>query len=249
MRAFDDDGTNRDGVLNRYSSRLRPSRSSPADHEPRENCGRESRQQPWPMLHHRTAERPYNLRPKPKHKDRQNQKAHEPSQKNRHQEVAKAHFKNGRTQHEDFEGRRWRQHPGKHQRPEFVLLERAMNFQKALLRNPLAQHFLAAQIADDVQRNAAQRGAQRRHRDVKQKPRVVLIDVAWRQQNPPACPAGRCRQTRSQTGPRSRAPSAGPGSKPYSAPICVRWSSRKQSVREAGRDVWRVPAMIASFHR
>ncbi len=129
------------------------------------------------MPHHYSTEKPDDLRPKPKHQGRQHQKAHEPSQENRHQEVAKAHFKHGRAQHEDFEGSRWREHPRKHQRPEFVLLKRAMDLQKALLRNPLAQYFFASQVTHDVQRNAAQRRTQRRHRDVDQKPRVVFIHV------------------------------------------------------------------------
>ena len=47
-----------------------------------------------------------------------------------------------------------------------MLLERAMDLQETLFRNPLAQDFLPAQISDNVKRNAAERRSERRHCDV-----------------------------------------------------------------------------------
>jgi len=48
-----------------------------------------------------------------------------------------------------------------------------------------------------------------------------------RPKNPRACPIARCRQTQSQTRPRSRTASSAPESTPYSAPICVQYSSKE----------------------
>ena len=59
-------------------------------------------------------------------------------------------IENGRAQHENFEWHGRRKHPGKHQRPKFVLLERAMDFQKALLGNALPQDLLSTHVSDDV---------------------------------------------------------------------------------------------------
>src|SRR5438270_7514053 len=52
-----------------------------------------------------------------------------------------------------------------------------MDFQEALLRNPLAEHLFSPNISDEVQRDAAQRRCQRRHSDVQQKMPAVLIDI------------------------------------------------------------------------
>ena len=52
-----------------------------------------------------------------------------------------------------------------------------MDAQKALFRNPLAQDGLAANIADNVKRNAAQRRAERSHDHVEKQALAILIDI------------------------------------------------------------------------
>jgi len=56
-------------------------------------------------------------------------------------------------------------------------LKRGVNFEETLFGDALAQDFFASQVADDVQRDAAQRGTERRHGNVKQHALAILVDV------------------------------------------------------------------------
>jgi len=111
---------------------------------------------------------------------RQQSQDHEPDKSSREdgeEKVRELHFKDRCRQHEQLERHGRRQHSGKHQRPEFMALEGLMNLLEAFFRNTLPQNFLAAEIADKIERNAAERRAQRRHHHVEEKPAPVLKHI------------------------------------------------------------------------
>ena len=119
-----------------------------------------------------------DLGPEPQGEQRLDQEAHEASGKNRQQKMPEVHFKPRRGEHHDLEGRGGRQHRGKHQRPEFVLLERRVDLRKFFRRQAFAQQNLAAGIADGIDHDAAQSAACRRQEYIEQKPRPVVVHVA-----------------------------------------------------------------------
>ena len=151
--------------------------STPAPHQPNQHSTPNRPQQPAKMLPHHRAHQFHNPWPEPQREQRKRQKAHESSGKNRREKIPELHFKDSGSKNENLERHRRWQHSWKHQSPELMLLKRAMNPLKSLLRNPLAQHLLAAQISNDVKRNTSQRGPQRSHHHIQQQPPVILINV------------------------------------------------------------------------
>jgi len=108
----------------------------------------------------------------------QHQETHHAAGEDRQKEANEPHLRNCRSQHEQLEGRGRRKHRGKHQAPERMLVERLMNLFEALGRNALAQEFLAALVADDVNYDAAQCRPNRRHQGIQQESAPILVDVA-----------------------------------------------------------------------
>ena len=84
------------------------------------------------------AEQTHNPRTEIKHQDRQNQETRESSRKDRDEKMGKSHLEYCRAEHKNLEWHGRRKHPGKHQRPELMLLEGAMDPQEARLGYSLA---------------------------------------------------------------------------------------------------------------
>ena len=91
------------------------------------------RQHPIKVLPEEHPHQSHNLRSEPQSQQRKHKEAHKSPCEDGRQKVAEPHLKHCRPQHENLERHRRRQHPGKHQRPEFVLLERLVNLLKTLL--------------------------------------------------------------------------------------------------------------------
>ena len=130
------------------------------------------------MSFEHAAEEGDDARSKVEYEHREGEEPHESSGENREEEMGKSHFEHCGGQDENFERHGRRKHPRKHQCPEFVLFERAMNFEEALFGNPFAEYFLAAQVADDVERDASQRRAQRGHSNVQKHAVSILIHIS-----------------------------------------------------------------------
>ena len=73
----------------------------------------------------------HDLGPEAQSQIAKNEEAEEPPGENRQQEPPEAHLESRGCQHDCFKGG-WRgQHGGKHQRPEFMLFERSVDFLEA----------------------------------------------------------------------------------------------------------------------
>ena len=129
------------------------------------------------VVHH-AAEEAHNLRAKANHQKRQEDEAQEASEEDGGQEVAEAHLGHAGGQHEQLERRRRRQHGGQHDGEKFVAIERGLDLVEALLAHALDQQHLAAFVADDVDDDAAQRRAGRRHGAVQHEAMGMGPDVA-----------------------------------------------------------------------
>src|SRR5208282_3119492 len=144
------------GILPRcaFISRTLPLRPPPD--EPRHQQRSRSQQNPDEVVREKIPGQGHNLRTEPERQQRLNQKAHEASRKNRQQKMREVHLERRRRQHHNLERRGRRQHRRKHQLPEFMVLERRVDFLEALRRKPLAQQHLATRIPDDVENDAAE---------------------------------------------------------------------------------------------
>lgn len=109
--------------------------------------------------------------------DGEHQETHEAAGENGQQEVRELHLGDGRRQREQLEGSGRRQHCGKHQAPEGMLLESLVKLIKALGGDALPQQLFATQISDAVNHDAAQRRSGGRHEHVQQEPGAILIHV------------------------------------------------------------------------
>src|SRR5207248_11181157 len=92
----------------------------------------------------------HNSGTKSEYQECKSEEAHHASQKNCQQKMTDTHFCHGGPQCKNFE-RSWRrQHCGKHQAPEGMLLERIVHFVEALFGHALPQQFLTAFISNCV---------------------------------------------------------------------------------------------------
>ena len=87
---------------------------------------------------------------------RKHQESHAAPGKNSQQEMTELHFGNRRREHEELKWSRRRQHGGKHQAPERMLIEGFVEFLKALGGDAFSQQLLAAFVADQVNDDASQ---------------------------------------------------------------------------------------------
>jgi N-acyl-D-aspartate/D-glutamate deacylase len=124
------------------------------------------------------AKKAHDLRAEPEHQGREHQEAHKPTGEDRNQEITKLHLKHRGRQYKNLERRRRRQHGRKHKRPEFMPLKRTVNLEEAFLGDAFPQDSFAAQITDEIKRDAAQGRAQRGHKDIDQHSLAILIDIA-----------------------------------------------------------------------
>jgi hypothetical protein len=130
----------------------------------------------------------------------QNQKAYGASAEDRQQEAHKTHLRNSCCEDKQFE-RRWRwKHGRKHERPERVVVECGMELLETLGRHSLAEKFLTAGVADNINNDAAEGRSCRCHEHVQKKTAAVLVDVAGdycvhRKPNEAAIEGGRSQHT------------------------------------------------------
>ena len=96
-----------------------------------------------------------DLRAEPQYQNRKYEEADKPTGEDGNHEVAELHLEDRGAQYKHLEWHGRGKHGWKHQRPEFVALERLIDLQKALYRYALAQDLFASKVSNDVQRNAA----------------------------------------------------------------------------------------------
>src|SRR5579871_481121 len=108
------------------------------------------------MLLENGARQLHDMRSEPKSQHGEDEETNEPSSEDREQKMGEIHFEYRRRQNKNLEWHRWRQHSRKHQRPEFMLFERAMNFEKPLVGDAFTQDLLATKVADGINRDAPQ---------------------------------------------------------------------------------------------
>jgi hypothetical protein len=113
------------------------------------------------MVPNHGAEEPHNLWSEIKGQQAESEETHATGEEDGQKEVAEVHLRNGGAEHEYLKGHGRGKHPGEHQSPEFVFFECAMNFLEALCGYALPQDGLAADVSDDIERNAAERRSRR----------------------------------------------------------------------------------------
>src|SRR5438445_12707740 len=100
---------------------------------------------------------------------RKHQESHAAPGKNSQQEMSELHFGNRRREHEELKRSRRRQHGGKHQASERMLIERPVKLLEALGADAFTQQLLPAVVAGQVNDDAAQSRSRRYEHDAHQK--------------------------------------------------------------------------------
>src|SRR5208283_4622205 len=119
-------------ILSSPLLRPTPSLFRPPPHQPPHHHHTHSRQNPHKVVREKISRQRHNLRTKPQRQQRLDQKPQKPPRKNRQHKMSQAHLKRRRRQHHNLERRRGRQHRRKHQRQEFMPLERRVNLLEPL---------------------------------------------------------------------------------------------------------------------